>query len=162
MAKVDKSTSLEVTMESRFEQFSSVISGIYRYIQNIEREEMIKYGYKGAYSLYLVTLKRHPEGITATQLGEYCVKDKAGVSRILNQMEEDRLIYREGDAYRARLKLTEKGLEVAEFVKERAHKAVRQVSSDLPEDKRLIMYEVLDLIYSKLEEISEQGLPEGD
>ncbi len=146
-------------MESRFEQFSSVISGIYRYIQNIEREEMIKIGYKGAYSLYLVTLKRHSDGITAAQLGEYCAKDKAGVSRIISQMEADGLIYREGD-YRAKLKLTDKGIKVAEFVKERADAAVYEVSRDLPEEKRIAMYEALNLIYSKLESISENGLKE--
>ncbi len=150
-------------MQSRFEQFTSVISCINRYIQNIEREEMVKIGYKGGYALYLLTIQGHPEGITSAQLGEYCVKDKGGVSRTVAGMEADGLIKRisEGEnLYRARLVLTEKGEEVANFVKERAHQAVKAVSNDLSDEKRQIMYECLDDIYKKLEELNEIGLPE--
>ena len=70
-------------MISRFEQFSSVISSIYGAIQKIEREEMAKYGLKGAYAQYLVAVKRFPEGVTSTELCELCDKDKAAVSRIV-------------------------------------------------------------------------------
>ena len=37
-------------MYARFEQFSSTISSIYRDIQKIERDDMVKYGVKGAYA----------------------------------------------------------------------------------------------------------------
>ena len=79
-------------MISRFEQFSYVISGIHRQIQKIERAEMIKRGYKGAFAQYLATLHRYEEGLTATELCEICDKDKAAVSRILAEMEEKGLL----------------------------------------------------------------------
>ena len=37
-------------MLTRFEQFTSSIAGIYKHIQKIERDEMIKYGLKGSYA----------------------------------------------------------------------------------------------------------------
>ena len=46
-------------MKTRFEQFSFMISGIYREIQKIERDEMIKHGYRGAFAVYLATLGRY-------------------------------------------------------------------------------------------------------
>ncbi len=150
-------------MQSRFEQFSSVISGIHRFIQNIEREEMIKYGYKGSYAIYLVTVQNSPDGITASQLCEQCDKDKAAVSRTLSQMEADGLIERigcGGNLYRAKVMLTPKGKDVAEFVRERAHQAVKAVSGEFSEEKRQIMYEYLDEIYTRLQAISESGLPD--
>ena len=59
-------------MTSRFEQFTIVISGINRYIQKLERNEMIKRGYKGVFAQYLAVLKRFEDGLTSTELCEVC------------------------------------------------------------------------------------------
>ena len=75
-------------MIDRFELFVAAISGIYRDIQKIERDEMVKYGLKGPYAQYLVAMKRCPQGITASALCEVCDKDKAAVSRMLGEMED--------------------------------------------------------------------------
>ena len=55
-------------MMDRFEQFTSAISVITRYIQKLERDEMEKYGLKGAYAQYLLMMHHYPDGITAAQL----------------------------------------------------------------------------------------------
>jgi len=161
---VDLSTlKRRVTVVSRFEQFSAVISSIYRCIQNIERDEMIKVGYKGAYAIYLVTMSRYPEGITAAQLSEYCVKDKAAVSRIVAEMEDRGLIKRSGNGenlYRAKLFLTDKGEQLAEFVKQKAKTAVAEVSGKMSDEDRSAMYKALDMIAKNLDVISKDGIPE--
>lgn len=147
-------------MISRYEQFSFLISGIYRSIQKIEREEMIKYGYKGAYAQYLMVMKRHPEGITAAQLGEESEKDKAAVSRAVADMLEKGLLRREADGdtmYRARLYLTQAGMEAAQFVSHRAAEAVSAVG--LTGEERESFYRVLDMISGNLQEISVKGIP---
>ena len=98
--------------KSRFEQFSFVISGIYREIQKIERDEMIKHGYRGAFAVYFATLKRYEEGLTSAEICELCDKDKAAVSRIIAEMEEKGLAERAKSSprgYRAKIVLTEKG-----------------------------------------------------
>lgn len=150
-------------MISRFEQFTVVISGIYRYIQKLERDEMIKRGYKGAFAQYLATLKRYEEGLTSTELCLVCDKDKAAVSRIIAEMEEKELVQRPKKAirgYRSKITLTEKGRETADYVFERALAAVQSVSGELMSDEqREIFYLTLDSIYKNLRKVSEEGIP---
>ena len=113
-------------MLNRYERFSLYISGAYRYVQKLEREEMEKYGLKGAYAQYLIAMRRFPDGVTATQLCEICDKDKAAVSRAVSEMEVKGVLKREGkNPYRALLKLTDEGNKAANFVCERAEIAVR-------------------------------------
>lgn len=149
-------------MYARFEQFSSTISSIYRDIQKIERDEMVKYGVKGAYAQYLAALRRHPQGLTATQLCEACDMDKAAVSRIVNEMETRGFVVREsaGDSrYRARIRLTGEGMCAAEYVRNRAEIAVQEVGRDLSEEDRKIFYAALESIAARLQIISKEGIP---
>ena len=95
-------------MISRYEQFAALISGIERGIQRIERDEMEKLGYKGAYAQYLAALRRYEGGVTAAQLCEICDRDKAAVSRVVAELEQKSLVSREsGASYRAALRLTD-------------------------------------------------------
>ena len=130
-------------MLERFELFSSSIFVIYRDIQKLEREEMEKFGLKGAFAPYLAVMIRYPEGVTSSRLSEICDKDKAAVSRVVSEMAEKGLVIREGNKdnlYRASIMLTERGKEVAEFVRSRAITAVAAASNGLPEEKRSVLY----------------------
>ncbi len=149
-------------MISRFEQFSFVISGIYRYILKLERDEMIKYGYKGAFAQYLAALSRFPEGLTCARLCSICDKDKAAVSRIVTEMEAKGLVVRQGDSerlYRAPVILTETGKEVATYVQERARIAVDAANPDMSEAERKTFYSALDHIAARLQALSREGIP---
>ncbi len=145
-------------MASRFEQFSFVISAIYRHIQMIERNEMEKLGLKGVFVQYLELLHRHPEGITSSQICEICVLDKAAVSRTIREMEEHDLICRQGSSYRAKIRLTEQGRQVTEHVLTRTAKAVELAG--LPIDDRPALYTSLEHISGILQKLSKEGLPE--
>ncbi|MBE6638472.1 MAG: MarR family transcriptional regulator [Ruminococcaceae bacterium] len=150
-------------MLDRFEQFSGFISGIYRSIQKLERDEMVKYGLKGAYAQYLVVMNRFKEGITAAKLGEICDKDKAAVSRIITNMEKKGLITRKGqnnNLYRALLFLTEEGKKAADYVSQRAKIAVEKAGAGLDESERTKLYTALGIISSNLQSITKAGIPE--
>jgi len=148
-------------MIQRFEQFSYSISSIYRLILKLEKEEMEKCGYRGSYALYLSIMSRYPGGITATRLGELCDRDKAGISRIINEMEQKGLVNRvchKDNFYRAKLVLTEEGRKAANFVKQRAIIAVSEASRGLSEEDRRSLYTSLELIESNLKRISDEGI----
>ena len=151
-------------MINRFEQFSQVISGIHRYIQKLQRNEMVKRGYKGAFALYLVTLNRVSEGLTSKELCEVCDKDKAAVSRIIAEMEEKGLVQRDRTgvrAYRSKITLTEKGKETAEYINERSRLAVKAVSlGAMNEEQREVVYSALDVISKNLQKAVEEGIPQ--
>ena len=150
-------------MLDRFEHFSYSISNIYRHIMKIEREEMEKYGLRGSYVQYLIAMKRFPEGMTSAKLCDVCDKDKAAISRIVSEMESKGLIRRESDKsnmYRAKLVLTEEGNKAADYVCERAEKAVLAAGKGLSEDDRRIFYGVLAIFEANLRRISREGIPE--
>ena len=147
-------------MVERFERFSVAISDISRYWHKIAAEEMEKHGLKGTHSIYLTTLYRHGEGVTAARLGELCGRDKAEVSRTVNTMERQGLLKKEGNSYRALLKLTDTGRHAAEQVRGRAAIAVELAGKGLTDEQRTTFYYALELIAGNLLQLCESGLPE--
>ena len=150
-------------MLDRFERFSLSIFEITRHWHKITSEEMEKYGLKGTHSIYLLAMHQHPEGVTATQLGELCGRDKADVSRMVSIMEDKGLITRENvtkNLYRGLLKLTADGTAAAEYVCERVMVAVGLAGKGLDDMRRTSFYEALELISGNLRRISTDGLPE--
>lgn len=149
-------------MVERFERFSLAISEISKCWHKITSDEMEKYGLKGSHSVYLLTMLRYANGITAPQLCEECCKDKADVSRMMSIMEDKGLVTKDSiyqNHYRAVYQLTDKGKEAAGFVRERASLAVELAGKELVDEKRTIFYEGLEIIAKSLREISEEGLP---
>ncbi len=150
-------------MIDRFERFSLAISDIYKCWHKLAGEEMEKYGLKGTHSVYLLTMAKYPDGLTAPQICEYCGRDKSDVSRMMSIMEEKGLVIKEGvhqKLYGGAFKLTEKGLEAAEQVSRRASRAVETAGKDLTEENRKIFYDALDSIVSNLNEMSKEGIPQ--
>lgn len=148
-------------MIDRFELFSAAISAIYRDIQKIEKDEMDRLGYKGAFAQYLVLMNRYPDGLTAAEICELCDRDKAAVSRVMAEMESKGLVARCGEnSYRAKLLLTELGHNAADFVACRAQIAVLEAGKGLSDRDRTILYDALGRIASNLHILSENGLPE--
>lgn len=149
-------------MINRFEQFTAAISSIYRFVQKIERDEMAKYGLKGAAAQYLLAMSRHPEGITAAALCEVCDRDKAAVSRILGEMEARGLVVRvDGDsAYRALLTLTPAGQQAADYVNQKASLAVELAGKDVTDEDRAVLYATLGKIFNNIKTISRKGIPD--
>jgi len=145
----------------RFEKFSLAVFNITHYWNKVATEEMKKYDLKAPCAIYLLTLKQYEEGVTAAKLCEVCGKDKADVSRTIKVMEERGLVERGGDiSYRARVKLTEEGIKLAETINERASLAVDLVGGDLPEENRKILTETLDIILKNITKLSKDGLPD--
>ena len=148
-------------MVSRFEQFSASVACIYRCIQKIERVEMAKYGLKGPHAQCLLAMNRYPEGITASELCTICDKDKAAISRTVAELEREGLVARclkDGNRYRALLRLTAQGAEAAGRVEERAKLAVEKAGEGMSDAQRVTFYSVLDLIAGHLQTICEEGL----
>lgn len=149
-------------MLDRFEEFSFIITSIYRDIQKIEREEMEKLGFKGAYAQYLLAMIRHPQGITSAQLCEICDKNKAAVSRVISELENKGLVTRENkkdNRYNALLKLTDSGQIVAEFVCEKIRIAVKEVGNDLTTEERQVLYATLKNLSQKIQKLTVHGIP---
>lgn len=150
-------------MISKYEHFSLSISCIHQDIQKIERMEMEKFGLKGPHAQTLLALHRHPEGITAAELGQIIEKDKAAISRSVAELEEKGMLsrnQRSGSCYRALLTLTEQGIAAAQAVSEKARLAVEQAGTGLNDAQREVFYQVLAMIAGNLHAICKKGLTE--
>lgn len=146
-------------MDHRFERFSLAIFEISRCWHKLAADEMAKYGLKGPHAMYLVTIRRFPEGVTSAQLSELCGRDKADVSRAVSLLEKKGMIYREGNLYRALLKLTDRGREAAAHVSERAGIAVEYAGKGFSGEHREIFYQVLETITTNLQALTKEGIP---
>ena len=148
-------------MVDRFERFTYAIVEINRYWHKIAADEMSKYGLKGPFAHYLITLYRYPDGVTSVQLGELCDKNKADVSRALAILEEKGLAVREtqnNSYYRAKIKLTAKGRAAAEQVQQIAERAGGIGGKGLTDEHRQIFYEALERITANLRQLTLNGL----
>ena len=164
MSNVDKSTFVLIgvkMMLGRFERFTYAITEINRYWHKIAADEMARYGLKGPFAHYILTLYRFPEGVTSVKLGELCEKNKADVSRAVASLEEKSLVKREdnnGSLYRAKIKLTDDGKAAAEHVQALAAKAAEAGGKGLTLERREMFYEALEQIAANLKAVSEEGL----
>lgn len=150
-------------MVERFEKFSFLISEVSRNWHKIASDEMEKYGLKGPHSVYLLTMYRYPDGVTAPQLCELCGKDKSDVSRMMSIMEKKGLVKKEGihqNLYRGTFKLTQEGVEAAEHLSKRVNLAVELAGRELSDENREIFYDAFEIISANLRQISKDGLPE--
>ena len=148
-------------MVERYERFSSAVSGLSYCIQKIEAEVMKEYGLKGSCAQYLTVMRSSEKGVTISELGKVCSKDKAAVSRAVAELEAKGFVERKGDCagvYRAPIVLTEKGMQVAECVADKASTAVEIAGNGLSDDERKVFYSVLDHIATNLSNMSEKGL----
>ena len=150
-------------MIERFERFSVAISEISRHWHKLTTDEMEKHGLKGPHAVYLMTLAKHPEGLTAPQLCQVCAKDKADVSRMMSIMEEKGLVKKEGiyqNLYKGVFILTEKGVNAAKQVGKRATLAVELAGKDMDDESRAIFYDGLESIAKNLCILSKEGIPD--
>lgn len=150
-------------MVDRFERFSLAIGEVYRLWHKVSADEMEKYGLKGPHAIYLTTMLRHKDGITATQLCEICGKDKADVSRAMAMMVKKGMVAKESadqSTYRGLLKLTPEGEKAAKLVQRRVCLAAEFAGKELTQEKRAVFYEALELIVTNLREMCKTGIPQ--
>ncbi len=137
-------------MLKRFQSFVSGITICYKYIQKIKSVEMTELGLKGTHLMCLFFLRQNPEGLTAAQLCQLSMEDKAAISRTLAILHEKEYIYSQAKKYRAEIRLTDSGLAVAEKIEELIEQWVGCGGDGLSEEDREVFYRSLEHISSNL------------
>ena len=141
-------------MTDRFEQFVSGITLCYKHIQRIKSLEMTEFGLKGTQVMCVFYLYRNPEGLTAAQLSQLCLEDKAAVSRTLAELTEKGFV-ESGDGskrYRAHIMLSERGKSLGEKVTALVAEWVEAGGEGLSEAERNAFYHALGVISRNLQE----------
>ena len=136
--------------QERFQAFVTGISVCYKYIQKIKSLEMTEFGLKGAHAMFLFFLHSHPEGLTAAQLSQLCAEDKAAVSSSLASLLEEGYIVSDEKKYRSRIRLTQRGEEVAYRIDQMIERWVESGGDGLTAQDRDVFYSSLELIANNL------------
>ena len=141
-------------MIHRFERLSAGVTQIYKNIQKLKKHYM---GPQGTQVMCLYYLSRNPQGLTAAELCTFCEADKAGISRILSQLEKQQVIFYahpEGKKrYRAKAVLSESGKKYAERVLHLILDVTERAGTGITEEEREIFYRVLSKIAGNLNQI---------
>ena len=139
-------------MLQRFQNFVTGVTVCYKYIQKIKSVEMTEFQLKGTHVMCLFFLHHHPEGLTAAQLCQLCAEDKAAISRTLATLQERDYLVSGEKKYRAQIRLTDAGRQVAERVDDLIQQWVGFGGDGLTEEERTVFYRALDKISRNLGE----------
>ena len=144
----------------RFEQFSSLISGIYRDIQKLKTKWTEPLGMKSVHIFWVYLLKNHPEGLTASELSRHSQSNRSLVSREIQELMN--LGYVQADKhtsvrrYGQKLRLTEAGQQIASRISEASLQIQNQVNAGIPEEDLLVLYRTLGIIMNNFHRLTEQ------
>lgn len=130
---------------------------INRSIRRLKTDEMKKWGLKSHHVSCLYYLYKS-NGLTATELGELCIEDKAALSRAIDTLEEEGYLVCNSSTikrYRSPLELTERGKEVGKSLADRIDAVLKATADGVSDEDRKIMYSSLEKISARLEALCE-------
>ena len=146
----------------RFEQFSSLISGIYRDIQKLKAKWTEPLGMKSVHIFWVYLLKNHPEGLSASELSRHSQSNRSLVSREIQELIDLGYVTVDRAAgqrrYGQKLTLTEPGLEVAAKISEASLDIQNKVNAGIPEEDLLVLYHTLGILMENFHRLTEQTL----
>ena len=149
--------------------FSSTIEEIQKNIQRLKTQSMRKAGLGISDMSCLMMLKKHPEGLSSTELSRHCRLDKALISRTVQKLLKKELIaydyprlpaIREPDpegvvrrgAYRVPLHLTEEGERLTRELYDVASAAAAYITDHIDSQEMTDFYRTLDKVSQNLKD----------
>ena len=147
----------------RFEQFSSLISGIYRDIQKLKTKWTEPLGMKAVHIFWVYLLKNHPEGLSASELSRHSQSNRSLVSREIQDLLNLGYVQAETSKHRRygqKLTLTQSGLEVATRISEASLDIQNQVNANIPEEDLIVLYRTLGTLMENFHRLTEQSVEE--
>ncbi len=147
-------------MIGRFEEFTKQVALAYKYIIKIKSHEMEDYGLKGSNVTCLLFLGQNPDGLTAAELCERCMEDKAGISKSLALLKEKGFICREeAKKYKGKYFISEKGMKIVTELNNTINNVVENAGDGFDDKERTIFYNVFEKIVTNLADICvERGI----
>ena len=150
--------------DERFEQFSNLISGIYRDIQKLKNQWTSPLGMKSVHIFWVYLLKNHPEGLTASELSRHSQSNRSLVSREIQELMDLGYVQAESGSrtrrYAQKLILTEAGQKVAAQISEVSLSIQNEVNAGIPEEDLFILYRTLGILMENFHRLAEQPLEE--
>ncbi len=132
------------------------VARLYKLIGEVKTRRMAQFGLRGVHALCLFQLLGSPEGKTPAELAENGQIDRAQVSRVLAALLEARMVCRDGQPgrYRVRFVLTELGRRTAEEIRALAADVQRSVDRGVDPDDLAAFYRVMQTLCTNFEKLA--------
>ena len=148
--------------EERFEQFATLISGIYRDIQKLKTKWTEPLGMKSVHIFWVYLLRNHPEGLSASELSRHSQSNRSLVSREIQELINLGYVYAEETPkqrrYGQKLRLTESGLAVAQQISDASLEIQNVVNAGIPEDDLITLYRTLKILMQNFHTLTDESL----
>ncbi len=143
--------------QDRFPDFIAQIARVNGLIQKLKSRYSEAVDLKAVHVFWVYLLSFHPEGMSASQLAAAGQIARSLVSREIAELIDKGIVETAGPGgqrrYGEKLRLTEKGREVADGVARFALAHQDAVSRDIPMEDLMVFYRTLHLIADNLESI---------
>ena len=148
----------------RFEQFSSLISGIYRDIQKLKAKWTEPLGLKSVHIFWVYLLKNHPEGLTASELSRHSQSNRSLVSREIQELIDMGYVQAGKPSgqrrYGQKLTLTPSGSAIAKTISHASVEIQNKVNAGIPEEDLIVLYRTLGILMENFHRLTEQSSEE--
>ena len=150
--------------EERFEEFTSLISSIYRDIQKLKTKWTEPLGMKAVHIFWVYLLNKHPQGLSASELSRHSQSNRSLVSREIQELIDLGYVYAEPSTqhrrYGQKLKLTPTGKTAAERIAEATLQIQNKVNAGISETDLIIFYRTLEILMGNFHTLTEETLEE--
>lgn len=111
--------------------------------------------------MWLYKLLKHKDGMTASELAQESMIDRSLISRELTGLASDGYITIESQgkkrSYNSRIRLTDKGREIAVRIANIAYEAQRAIGAGIPEGDLVVFYNTLEKLCANFEKLENNG-----
>ena len=149
-------------MEDLYTSFTISILRLNKLVQKIKTNEISKFGLKPIHVSCGYYLNKNPEGLTAKELCELSLEDKAAISRALKTLQEKGYVKYAPCGRNEIVQLTDEGKKLADHICEKVNKAVSTCSISLTADERRFLYKALAEIADSLVSYYQNSFKRGD
>lgn len=139
-------------MTDLYISFTVSIAKLNKLVQKIKSVEMSNYGLQPIHASCVYYLSKNPQGITAKELRDMTMEDKAAVSRALKTLHAKGYAEYAPHGRNEIVKLTAEGETLAQSIQDKVKSAVDECSVNLTEEQREFFYNSLLEITNNLSE----------
>lgn len=147
--------------DERFDEFSTLISGIHESISKIKASYTSKLGLKEVHILWLYLLKTHRDGLYASELASASKVNRSLVSREIGGLIKNGVLYIDEantkSKYGRKFRLTEYGDELANRISHIAKEIQNSVNQGISEQDLTVFYNTLHILASRFEQKTING-----
>ncbi len=149
-------------MVDSFERFGQMLSNASKSLYRLKSRYMSKYGLSSTHTVCLRKLYENPQGLTKSEIADFCEIDKAQITRIIGELKDKDYVGSDSSKkmYNRKFVLTDLGKNITEEINDAVAEIVEYVDLDISKEDIEHFYSVFEKINKRLRD-SEENLKKG-